>query len=51
MKKILLGEKTAVVKNKHCQSIITDKRTIVSAFNKFFIGAASRLLERLPSLS
>ena len=52
MKKILPGEKTAVSpKINTGQSITTDKKTIASAFNNFFIGAATRLLECLPSAS
>ena len=52
MKKILPGEKTAVSpKINTGQSITTDRRTIARAFNKFFVGAATRLLECLPSAS
>ena len=52
MKKILPGEKTAVSpKINTGQSIITDRKTIARAFNKFFVGAATRLLECLPSAS
>ena len=49
MKKILPGEKTAISpKINTGQSITTDKKTIASAFNNFFVGAATRLLECLP---
>ena len=49
MKKILPGEKTAISpKINTRQSITTDKKTIASAFNNFFVGAATRLLECLP---
>ena len=52
MKKILPGEKTAVSpKINTGQSITTDRKTIARAFNKFFVGAATRLLECLPSAS
>ncbi|RMX44390.1 hypothetical protein pdam_00011198 [Pocillopora damicornis] len=46
------GEKTAVSpKINTGQSITTDRKTIARAFNKFFVGAATRLLECLPSAS
>ena len=49
MKTILPGEKTAISpKISTGQSINTDKKTIASAFNNFFVGAATRLLECLP---
>ena len=51
MKRILPGEKSAVsTKINTGHSIIADKRLIANAFNKFFVGTASRLLEKLPSL-
>ena len=43
MKKLLPGEKTAVSpKINTGQSITTDKNTIASVLNKFFVGAATR---------
>ena len=52
MKKLSPGEKTAVSpKINTGQSITTDKNTIASVLNKFFVGAATRLLECLPSVS
>ena len=52
MEKILPGKKTAFLpKINTGQSITHNKKTITSAFYKFFVGAATWLLECLPSVS
>ena len=52
MEKILPGKKTAFLpKINTGQSITHNKKTITSAFYKFFVGVATWLLECLPSAS